>query len=114
MYEIYGRKTPYEGEHPRKILRKVCDPRVNKRPPVPDSCPPKMVDIMTKCWSEDPFFRPQAQELDTMFMDLAPADAEPVLAGTRVRAEKATGDMLYQVFPKKVADQLKEGKKVEP
>ena len=33
---------------------------------------------------------------------------------TRVRTEKATGDMLYKVFPKKVADKLKAGEKVEP
>ena len=25
MYEIYGRANPYEGEHPRQVLRKVCD-----------------------------------------------------------------------------------------
>lgn len=115
MYEIYGRKNPYEGEHPRKILRKICDPRVNKRPPVPGTCPPKMVDIMTKCWSQDPFFRPQAKDLDLLFMDMSTHDAEPLIEETaRVRTEVATGDMLYKVFPKKVADKLKAGQKVEP
>lgn len=114
LYEIYGRKNPYEGENPRQVLRKVCDPRVNKRPPVPDTCPPKMVDIMCKCWSQDPFFRPQAKDLDILFTDMNPQDAEPIVDGTRVRTERATGDMLYQVFPKKVADLLKAGQKVEP
>jgi class 3 adenylate cyclase len=115
MYEIYGRATPYEGEHPRQVLRKVCDPRINKRPPVPPTCPAKMVEIMTKCWSPDPFFRPQAKDLDLLFMDMNPQDAEPLVEEMgRVRKEKATGDMLYQVFPKKVADKLKAGEKVEP
>jgi guanylate cyclase len=43
FYEIYARAGPFEGEDPRKILPKVCHPRLNKRPPIPDSCPPKMV-----------------------------------------------------------------------
>lgn len=114
MYEIYGRKTPYEGEHPRQVLRKVCDPRINLRPPIPPTCPPKMIDIMTKCWSQDPFFRPQSKDLDLLFMDMNPQDAEPIIEETRVRQGKATGDMLYEVFPKKVADRLKAGQKVEP
>lgn len=116
MYEIYGRKCPYEGEHPRKVLRKVCDPRINLRPPIPPICPPKMVDIMTKCWSQDPFFRPQSKDLDLLFMDMSAFDAEPLVDETtmRVRTEKPTGDMLYEVFPKKVADKLKAGEKVEP
>jgi hypothetical protein len=68
LYEIYGRKNPYEGESPKKVLRAVCDPRINKRPPVPNTTPKKMVDIMTKCWSQDPFFRPEAKDLDMIFM----------------------------------------------
>ncbi|CAB9524010.1 activated protein kinase catalytic subunit alpha-1 [Seminavis robusta] len=115
MYEIYGRKDPYGGEHPRKVLRKICDPRVNKRPPVPNTCPVKMADIMQKCWSPDPFFRPTAKDLDILFLDMAPREAEPVIEETaRVRTQVATGDMLYQVFPRKVADKLKAGQKVEP
>lgn len=116
MYEIYGRANPYEGENPRKVLRQVCDPRINKRPPIPGTCPLKMVDIMTRCWSQDPFFRPHAKDLDMLFMDMHPNDADPVAneAAMRMRAQKATGDMLYQVFPKKVADKLKAGQKVEP
>ena len=115
MYEIYSRKQPYEGENPRKVLRRVCDPRINFRPPVPATCPPKMVDIMTKCWSQDPFFRPQSKDLDLLFMDMNPLDAEPVAAEQEYKQHKhRTGDMLYEVFPKKVADQIKEGKKVEP
>ena len=117
MYEIYSRKQPYEGEHPRKVLRRVCDPRINYRPPVPATCPPKMSEIMQKCWSNDPFFRPQAKDLDLIFMDMNPNDAEPILvedANSRLRTEVATGDMLYKVFPKKIADKLKAGQKVEP
>ena len=116
IYEIYSRKIPYEGENPRKILRKVCDPRINHRPTVPETCPKRMADIMTKCWSRNDSFRPQAKDLDMVFADMSIKDAEPIIqhSNTRIRTEVAAGDMLYKVFPKKVADQLKMGQKVEP
>ncbi|CAB9502908.1 activated protein kinase catalytic subunit alpha-1 [Seminavis robusta] len=115
LYEIYARKTPYEGENPRQVLRKVCDPRVNKRPLIPDTCPPKILEIMKKCWSQDPFFRPQAKDLDMLFMDMTMQDAEPLSVGaTHGRIDRPTGDMLYQVFPSHIADALKAGEKVEP
>ena len=71
---------------------------------------------MTKCWSSDPLFRPEAKELDMVFNEMTANDTEPVLetVNTRMRTEVATGDMLYKVFPRKVADQLKLGQKVEP
>ena len=116
IYEIYSRKIPYEGMHPRKVLRKVCDPRINYRPTIPDTCPKRMAEIMTKCWSRNDGFRPQAKDLDMLFTDMNTNDAEPLInkETTRLRTQVAAGDMLYQVFPKKVADQLKAGQKVEP
>jgi hypothetical protein len=116
IYEIYSRKIPYEGEHPRKILRKVCDPRINYRPRVPGTCPKRMADVMKKCWSSNASSRPEAKDLDMMFADMSAHNAEPLIekGNTRLRTEVAAGDMLYKVFPKKVADQLKAGQKVEP
>ena len=116
IYEIYSRKIPYEGQHPRKVLRKVCDPRINYRPQVPDTCPKRMAEIMTKCWSRNSGTRPESKDLDMLFADMSSHDAEPLIdqENTRLRTEVAAGDMLYQVFPKKVADQLKRGQKVEP
>jgi hypothetical protein len=116
IYEIYSRKIPYEGEHPRKILRKVCDPRINYRPRVPGTCPKRMAEIMKKCWSRNASSRPEAKDLDMMFADMSTHNAEPLIEkdNTRLRTEVAAGDMLYKVFPKKVADQLKAGQKVEP
>jgi len=58
LFEIYAREDPYEGDgHLMKVLHDVCNPRINKRPYVPETMPPKMVDIMKKCWAADPFFR---------------------------------------------------------
>jgi hypothetical protein len=116
MYEIYSRKDPYDGENPRRVLSKVCDPRINHRPPVPRTCPKKMAELMRKCWSGDPLFRPESKDLDLTFGNMNVNDAEPILeeGNTRLRKEVAMGDMMYQVFPRKVADMLKAGQKVEP
>eukprot|EP00980_Cylindrotheca_fusiformis_P012081 scaffold2910_cov86-Cylindrotheca_fusiformis.AAC.1 len=65
LYEIYSRQIPYEGENPRKVLRKVCDPRINYRPNMPGTCPKRMADIMRKCWSNNVTVRPDARDLDT-------------------------------------------------
>eukprot|EP00977_Amphora_coffeiformis_P000932 scaffold200_cov173-Amphora_coffeaeformis.AAC.4 len=116
LYEIYAREDPYKGEDFRDTLRKVCDRRVNKRPGVPETCPPKIAELMKKCWSPDPFFRPQAKDLDTQFLDMNIRDAEPLTSEEQdaLREKRRTGDMLYEIFPKHIADQLKAGQKVEP
>ena len=118
LFEIYSREDPYKGEDFRTTLRKVCDRRVNKRPTIPAAMPPKFVDLMKKCWSPDPYFRPEAKDLDTGLLDMSQQDAEPLEEVEKDGAvkikERKTGDMLYDLFPKHVADQLKAGKKVEP
>ena len=88
-------KLCYSGANCRRSSIAVCDPRVNKRPIVPDCCPPKMADIMKKCWSQDPCFRPQAKDLDTLFMDMNMQEAEPIIKEQsgpgHIRKERATG-----------------------
>ena len=107
------------GENPREVLRLVCDPRISKRPCLQNvGAPPKMVEVMSKCWSHDVGFRPSAKDLDMMFTDMNPQDAEPIIITDEItaklkRTQKAEGDMLYRVFPKKVADKLKAGQRVE-
>jgi hypothetical protein len=75
-----------------------------------------MAEVMKKCWGHNSSFRPEAKDLDMIFTDMTANDAEPLIekGNRRLRTEVAAGDMLYQVFPKKVADQLKAGQKVEP
>ena len=115
LYEMYARQDPYKGEDFRETLRKVCDRRTNKRPIIPSTCPHKMADLMKKCWNADPMFRPQAKDLDTTLLDMSVRDAELVAEHEQaMRKERPTGDMLYDLFPKHIADQLKAGQKVEP
>jgi len=116
LFEIYSRKNPYEGEDFKEVLRRVCDRRINKRPDIPEAAPPKMADLMKRCWSRHKNFRPNSRDLDMTLMDLTSSDLEPLTdeqqkAGSRKRR---SGDMLYELFPKHIADALADGKKVEP
>ncbi|CAB9496917.1 activated protein kinase catalytic subunit alpha-1 [Seminavis robusta] len=87
LYEIYARKSPYEGQNPIKVLKDVCNARVNKRPGVPETCPPKLASLMK---------------------------AEPLSGDKAAPTERPTEDMLYKLFPSHIADALKKGQKVEP
>lgn len=75
--------------------------------------PPKFVELMKKCWSPDAHYRPQARNLDVILLEMSTEDAEPITEDERANKKRA-GDLLYDIFPKHVADALKEGKKVEP
>lgn len=116
FYEIYARQDPFEGEDPRKILPKVCHPRVNKRPPVPESCPPKIADIMKKCWSANAFFRPSAKDIDYILVEMNSKEAEPLetIGQEKYKENMRRPTSLYDVFPKHIADALNAGKRVEP
>jgi serine/threonine protein kinase len=54
FFEVYAKQNPFEGEDPRLLLPKICHPRINKRPTMPVAAPPKMVDIIKKCWNANP------------------------------------------------------------
>ena len=113
LYEIYSRKSPYEGEDYREVIRGICNRRVNKRPIIPAETPPKFVDLMKKCWSPDVHYRPQARNMDMMLLDMTVDDAEPLKEEQHIFKKRA-GDLLNDIFPKHVADALKKGQKVEP
>ena len=115
LFEIYARASPFEGEDPRKVLPKVCHPRLNKRPPIPDCCPPRMVELMKKCWSANAFFRPSAKDIDYVLVEMSAKDTEPLDTGNGCNGEslKRKAKSLYDVFPTHIADALSAGKKVE-
>jgi len=74
-----------------------------------------MAELMKKLWSPDPINRPTATALDSALMDMNNSDAEPVTELKQGEdAKRTTVDMLYEIFPKHVADALKAGQKVAP
>ena len=115
MYEIYARQGPFEGEDPQKILPKICHPRQNKRPPIPEACPPKMAELIKKCWHANEMVRPQAKEMDYLLVEMTSQDTEPMKTKEELARESARRKptSLFDVFPKKVAEALNAGMKVE-
>lgn len=115
IFEIYARASPFDGEDPRKVLPKICHPRLNKRPPIPDCCPPRMVELMKKCWSANAFFRPSAKDIDYVLVEMSSKDTEPLDTGNGCSCDgpKRKVKSLYDVFPKHIADALSAGKKIE-
>jgi Adenylate and Guanylate cyclase catalytic domain len=95
------------------VLFAVADKAVNKRPPVPASCPPKAQTLMMECLVGDPRRRPTFEELDLQLKRLDIATMEPIRSKEDSNKEEQAL-LLYDLFPGHVADALKEGRKVEP
>lgn len=113
IFEVYSRKDPYEGEHPLDVLCAVAKKAANKRPPVPASCPPKAQTLMMECLVGDPRRRPTFEELDLQLKRLDVATMEPIRKKEDPNKEEQAL-LVYDLFPKHVADALKKGRKVEP
>jgi len=119
LYEIYSRKEPYEGEDPQLVLQQVCNPGINKRPPIPPTCPAKISEIMIECVHMDPARRPSFGDIDDELKRLNVDSVEPGLNVISMQISKQSRlckneTLLLEVFPKRIADALKEGKKIEP
>ena len=108
LFEAYSRKEPYEGEDFHEVIRLVMDKGINKRPPIPENCPAQMASIMRDCIVADPTERPTFEELDKRLRRIDPNEALPI------RDSNVKQVSLYDIFPKKVAEALKHGQKVEP
>ena len=108
LNEVYSRTKPYAGEEAdlKSLLIDICDRRVNKRPKMSEKIPPRMGELVKKLWSRDPSTRPPAQELDSILMDMNVQDAEPTTPD-ELNARPRTQDMLYELFPKHIAEALK-------
>jgi serine/threonine protein kinase len=98
-----------------QVLQEVVDSDINKRPPVPPMCPPKVADLMKECLKRNPFDRPQCMDLDVCLKMMSVDQLEYVTTATNKKVtERTTQDLLAQLFPKHAADALRAGRKVEP
>jgi len=118
LYELYSRKDPYEGEDATKVLKAIVDKHINKRPPVPAGCPPKVAEIMEECLDGNPEKRPTFEEIDLRIQRLDSENVDPgeALVGHQLQKknkERNREELIHQVFPKHVAKALLEGRKVE-
>jgi len=119
LYEVFSRKDPYEGEDHREVLKLVMDPTANKRPPTPKSCPKEVSSLMTECLVANPGERPSAEELDMRLKRLDVSHVQPGITISSLQRKKQaqraalSEELIFQVFPKNVAEALRDGLKVE-
>ena len=142
MYEVYSRRYPYDTEDTRTVLKLVADANLvpPKRPALPSSCPPCIADMMQECWASSPAHRPTTQALESRISAMSSGECEPLLrwgpkgqqASSRKlfalgnssqasssRAEQPGAEdhmlrMIYDTFPRHIADTLRAGRRVEP
>ena len=102
---VYSRKVPYCDVQlsEKEILSHIVDRAINLRPPVPQSCPSEIGMLMKACLHSEPNRRPAAQEA-----------SERIRIATAGTSDSKTQSLLSQIFPAKVAEALREGRKIEP
>ncbi|XP_076457284.1 speract receptor-like [Babylonia areolata] len=141
LYEIYGRRGPYGDVNlaPKEIVERVRSPRPGDGPFRPrlselSTCAKLVTDLIRDCWEEDPHRR---LDFKTIRSKLKPiqkglknnifdnmlammekyADNLEALVEERtdllIEEKKKTEELLHQMLPRTVADQLMMGKRVE-
>ncbi|CAB9508917.1 Receptor-type guanylate cyclase gcy [Seminavis robusta] len=109
LNEIYSEKDPYEGEtlEEQELLGMIANPAINKRPRIVSTCPKEAVKLIKQCWAADPAGRPTAEDIDLHVKLLDSTEFAPI-------GHKTKKQVLYDVFPRHIADALSKGKPVEP
>ena len=120
LYELYSRQNPYDGEKYDDVINGVKDRSINKRPPIPSDCPSQIQSLMHDCLVGDAEKRPSFAEIDERLKRLdaeliGPSDPLHTLQKKKERnASCRTNRLLFDVFPRHIAEALRDGKKVEP
>lgn len=116
LYEVYSRSEPYFGEPFEMVLKQVCDQKINKRPPIPNDTPPLIASLMKECYSSNQEARPTFEEMDKRLRRIDTEHVEPGQNRFSLRHRKSARNenLLHKVFPKHVADALRDGKVVQP
>lgn len=94
---------------------------INKRPPIPESCPTEIQSMMVDCLAADPSQRPTFESMD---LDLKNLDVSAVQPGETVfsmqprkqllQNNSNSNDLLNEVFPEHIAKAMREGRHIEP
>lgn len=111
LYEVYARRDPYEDEGGvSEVLRLVADKSIQKRPQAPLNMPDKVKSLMVDCVEDDSTKRPTFEEMDTRLKRIdAETDLSQVAPG-----RMNTQISLFDIFPRHIADALRQGRTVEP
>jgi serine/threonine protein kinase len=112
--EIFSRRSPYDGEDIRDVIRQVTERSINKRPFIAPETPASIVQLINDCLDPDPGNRPSAALLDVRLRAIESELNEETLMILQPKSEEQIQALLYQIFPKHVADDLQAGRKPEP
>lgn len=119
LYQATSRKEPYEDEEYSKVMEDILNDDLipPKTPGVPANCPPTIAGMMAQCWSRSPAARPSFEELDATISKLDLTNVtSTALQRIKQQNEAAEGAnaVLFDVFPKHVAEALVRGQQPEP
>lgn len=106
LYEVFSRKDPYKGEDSTDVLKGIMDKAVRKRVTAPKDMPPTIKVLMGECMEEDPKERPSFEEIDSRVQRLKEESVGTVSKKSHVS--------MFDIFPRHVAEALRDGRKVEP
>lgn len=139
LYEINGRKGPYGNctLDPKEIIARVRDPKHEMfRPRLAelDTTPKFVTEVIKECWAQDPEKRPDFKTIRSKLKELQRGMKPNILDNMisimekyannleavvderteqLIEEKKKTEELLHQMLPKSVAEQLKMGKEVE-
>ena len=121
LYEVYSRSDPYEGEDFDEVIKRVKDPNMYYRPQAPITCPSEIVLLMNDCLRTYPLSRPtflqindRLEQMDAIMIEPKTPCDERRSSGFFENSHDITRKLLYNVFPRHVAEVLRSGRKVEP
>ena len=115
LYEVFSRRDPYLGLDFDSVIRDVCDPCINKRPPSPESMSSEVSSLLyTSCLDASPAARPNFTELDSFLKRFQAKNVDPGEQKVLLRQKSQSDRLLEEIFPPPVAAALREGRKVEP
>ncbi|OWF46455.1 guanylate cyclase 32E-like [Mizuhopecten yessoensis] len=140
LYEIHSRRGPYGNTtlSPKEIIKRVAsttiDPPFRPRLAELDTTPKFVTDVIKECWDEDTIKRPDFKAIRTKLkplqkgmkpnifdnmiaiMEKYASNLEAVVeerTDQLIEEKKKTEELLQQMLPRYVAEQLKRGKEVE-
>ena len=111
LYELFSRNHPYDGEDREKVLQQIMDPDIRKRPPFPRIMPSEIRNVMKECLAHEVEQRPTANEIDNRLQRLG---NNTLMFGENSDTEEEANVSLFDIFPRHIAEALKDGRRIEP